>query len=192
MPHKFGGSWSALIRPERLQMQPPAEILALVGPRPGDTVLDLGSGPGYLMQPLAERVGPLGRVIAADVAPDALAVVRQRAAEAGLRHVEAVQVEESRLGLPAGSVDAALMVNVLHELAEPHASLAELWRVLRPGGRLGIVDWDPAAPGRGPRVEERVPPGRAAEWLRAAGFTPSAPVAVGAAFYGLSATRPAG
>jgi ubiquinone/menaquinone biosynthesis C-methylase UbiE len=189
--HKFGGHWSALMRPERLKMQPPEEILALIGPRPGETVLDLGSGPGYVALPLGERVGPQGRVIAADIAPEALDQLRANAAAAGMAHVSPLLVEETRLPLGEHSVDAALMVNVLHELVDPAASLAELRRVLRPGGRLGIVDWDPAAPaqGRGPRPEERVPAERAVAWLRSAGFEPQAPVAVGAAFYGLQATR---
>ncbi len=186
MPHKFGHNWSGLLRPERAQAQPPDAILALGAPRPGETVLDLGSGPGYVSLPLAERVGPAGRVIAADIAEEPLALLR--AAAEGMPQVTTLVVEESRLPLAAASVDAALIVNVLHELADPQTSLAELRRVLRPGGRLGIVDWDPAATGRGPAAEERVPPARAGEWLRAAGFRPEPAVPLGTAFYAPRAT----
>jgi ubiquinone/menaquinone biosynthesis C-methylase UbiE len=188
MPHKFGHNWSGLLRPERAEAQPPDAIMALVAPKPGETVLDLGSGPGYVALPLAQRVGAAGRVIAADIAEEPLSLLREAAA--AMPQVSTVLVEEARLPLPDASVDAALMVNVLHELADPMASLAELRRVLRAGGRLGIVDWDPAAPGRGPRTEERVPPERAGEWLRAAGFAPEPAEALGAAFYALRATSP--
>ncbi len=186
MPHKFGHNWSGLLRPERAQAQPPDAILALVAPQPGETVLDLGSGPGYVSLPLAERVGATGRVIAADIAEEPLALLRTAAA--AMPQVRTVLVEESRLPLPDASVDAALLVNVLHELADPVGSLGELRRVLRAGGRLGIVDWDPASPGRGPRIEERVPPERAGQWLRAAGFVPEPAAALGAAFYAVRAT----
>ena len=192
MAHKFGGNWAMLVSDERRRAQPPEQILALVEPRTGETVLDLGTGPGFVALPLGEAVGPTGRVIAADISAEALEHLRGRAAQAGLTNIVPTLVEESLLPLGAASVDAALLINVLHELADPHTSIAELRRVLRPGGRLGIVDWDPeAGAGRGPSPAERVPSSRAAEWLAAAGFVPGNPVRIGPAFYGLTAAVPA-
>ncbi|MBE3590349.1 MAG: class I SAM-dependent methyltransferase [Firmicutes bacterium] len=172
MPHKFEqrGSWQRLLAEERKKLVPPAKVLEVLGVRPGETVLDLGAGPGYLTLPLAEAAGPDGWVWAADISEDALELLRQRAQEAGLANVRTLKAEETRIDLPDGAVDRALMVNVLHELSDARASLAEVRRVLKPGGALLVVDWERAPMEIGPPFEDRIAAADAERLLEAAGF----------------------
>ena len=91
------------------------------------------------MAECAKRVGVTGRVYALDLHPLAIQSVRRLAASRGLRNVETIQ-SDCRTDLPAGSVDVALLFDVLHMLSEPKAVLAELHRVLKPGGVLAVVE----------------------------------------------------
>ena len=109
--------------------------------QPGDRVLDVGCGPGFFVTELAERVGPSGSVVGVDLSRDMLAVARKRAE----RHANVELLESSATPLPfeGGSFDRALSVQVLEYVEDVAAALAELRRVLRPGGRLVVwdVDW---------------------------------------------------
>jgi ubiquinone/menaquinone biosynthesis C-methylase UbiE len=112
-----------------------------IGLQPGEHGLDVGSGPGRLSIPAAQRVGPNGRVVALDVQPQMLARLRKRAAAAGVTNVAA------RLGditgdssLPTGSFDRAWLVTVLGEIPDRQAALRNVYRVLKPGGVLSITE----------------------------------------------------
>jgi ubiquinone/menaquinone biosynthesis C-methylase UbiE len=153
-------------------------LLALLDP--GWEVGDLGCGTGGVAVRVARYVK---RVVAVDESEAMLAAARERAARAavGARPVEAVAVMEFRQGhlesLPIAdaSLDVALLVLVLHYVAQPERALAETWRVLRPGGRVLVVDME--AHGRPGYAETmgHLWPGfeweRMEGWLRAAGFT---------------------
>jgi ubiquinone/menaquinone biosynthesis C-methylase UbiE len=107
--------------------------------RPGDTVLDFGCGPGSFSIAAARRTGPSGRVYACDIQPLAAAYIQRKAAAAGLDNVRFLCAGRT-LGLPAASVDVVILYDVLHMLGDPAAVLAELARVLRPGGVLSVSD----------------------------------------------------
>lgn len=79
--------------------------------------------------------------------------------------------EENRTPLPDASVDLALLAFVLHELDAPLAFLTEARRVLRPGGRLVVLEWVPRVEAMGPPLDERLPIDQSRETLRRAGFT---------------------
>ncbi len=171
--HKFDPSRAErLLSEERASALPPEDVLALLGAQPGHVVVDVGCGPGFFALPLARRVGPEGRVLALDIIPEMLARLRDRLAVEGVKNVEPVLSKEARLPLPSASCDRALLVNLLHELANPAGLLAEVARVLRPGGRGLAVDWAPRPSPTGPPLDVRVPPARAGEWLRTAGLAP--------------------
>jgi len=120
-------------------VRPRGRILDEVGLRSGQVVLEYGCGPGGYTLVAAERVGPGGTVHALDIHPLAVRRVGRLAARRGLGNVRTI-LSDRRTGLPDGSVDVVLLYDVLHDLGDPNAVLAELCRVLRPGGVLSVSD----------------------------------------------------
>jgi ubiquinone/menaquinone biosynthesis C-methylase UbiE len=115
-------------------------VLGRVGISPGERVLELGPGPGVFTVEAARHVGPEGRLIAVDIQPKMIAQVQKRVQEAGLTNVETHVASASHLPLDDASVDRAFLVTVLPEIPDPDLALAELHRVLRPGGVLSITE----------------------------------------------------
>ncbi len=102
-------------------------------------VLDYGCGPGSFALVAAERVGPSGKVYAADINPLALSHVQETAAKRGLKNVEVIHTD-CATGLEGDSVDVALLYDTYHDLENPACVLEELHRVLKPGGVLSFSD----------------------------------------------------
>jgi len=178
--HKFDPARAErLLAEDRASMHPPQDVLALLDLHPGQIVADIGCGPGFFTLPIARRVQPDGRVIAVDIVPELLALLRQRVAAADIAHVDSRLSEESHFPVDSESCDRLLAAFLLHELADPAAFMREVRRVLRPGARGLAVDWGPQESPVGPSLDVRVPPGRAADWLRAAGLTPDPAVDLG-------------
>lgn len=107
----------------------------------GMSVLDCGCGPGVMTVELARRVSP-GTVVGIDRHGDQLDVGRSRAEEEGVENVRFESADIYQLPFPDGSFDAVLAHAVLYHLADPQAALAEIRRVLRSGGVVGIRDAD--------------------------------------------------
>lgn len=126
-----------------------ANVIRLVGIGPGQTVADIGAGSGYYTIRLAPVVGKSGRVIAQDITPQYLRDLKRRVRRAGLHNVGFVQGTASDPRLPRAAVDAALMIHMYHEIAQPYALLGTLRASLRPGGKLAIVDLDRASAAHG-------------------------------------------
>ena len=109
----------------------------------GESILDLGSGPGFLACEIAEEVGETGRVFAVDISSDMNSISATRAAAAGLSdRIEISEGDATALTFPDSAFDAAVSTQVIEYLADPDAALVELARVLRPGGRLVLIDTD--------------------------------------------------
>ena len=117
------------------------EFLRLVGLKPGDHLLDVGCGPGYFAERVARERLPDGRVTGVDVDPALLAIARSRLAGSGLR-VELLAGTAVRLPLDDDSVDFAYARFLFQHLAEPAVVLAEMARVVRPGGIVAVTDTD--------------------------------------------------
>ena len=179
-----------LLSPERRQWHEPEMILDALGAQAGMVVADIGSGPGFFTLPMATRVGPAGKVFAIDVEPQMLERLRERAAEAGVQNVEVLQSQEDSLPLPDGSIDAALMVNVLHESGKQATLLREVLRILRLGGSLVVVEWKKESSELGPPVEIRMGSSEVALLLQQAGYESIAPFPVGAHHHGSRARKP--
>ena len=106
----------------------------------GDTVLDLGSGGGIDVILSAKRVGPTGVAYGLDMTDEMLALARRNAEEAGTTNVHFLKGEIERIPLPSGSVDVVISNCVINLSVDKPAVLAEMARVVKPGGRIGISD----------------------------------------------------
>jgi predicted methyltransferase len=118
------------------------EIAARLHLKPGMTVADIGAGAGYDTLRLAKVVGPRGRVIAEDVTPEYLKTLAMRVREARLVNVTLDLGEAQDARLPPRSVDAAIMVHMYHEIAQPYVLLYNLADALKPGARVGVEELD--------------------------------------------------
>jgi arsenite methyltransferase len=108
--------------------------------REGETVLDLGSGGGIDVILSAKRVGPSGIAYGLDMTDEMLALAQKNAAEAGVRNVHFLKGVIEQIPLPAASVDVVISNCVINLSVDKPAVLAEIARVLKPGGRIGISD----------------------------------------------------
>ena len=145
-----------------------ARLREALEPRPGERVLEVGPGAGYYTLPVAEWLGPDGRLDVVDVQQEMLDHTLRRAREAGIETIVPARGDAQELPYEDGAFDAAYLVTVLGEIPDQDAALRELRRVLRPEGRLviGELFGDPhfvsarslarRAPGAGLRVERRL------------------------------------
>jgi len=115
-------------------------LVALVAPKPGVTVLDVASGTGAVARAAATAVGPTGRVIASDISAGMLAEVSLDADPDGAP-IETLEAPATSIPLDTDSVDVVLCQHGLPFVRDQRTALAEMKRVLRPGGSLGIVVW---------------------------------------------------
>jgi len=120
--------------------QRPEEVMSALKIASGSVVADIGAGGGYFTFHLAQRVGPKGKVYAVDILEDEVKKIRKRATKEGLTQIEAVQGDKTDPRLPPESVEAILIVNAYHEMREHDAMLGAIFRALKPGGLLAIID----------------------------------------------------
>jgi SAM-dependent methyltransferase len=143
--------------PDRAAWQKPDQIMDALKIADGAKVADIGAGGGFFTIRLARRVGPNGIVYAVDVQPEMLEAIKRRVTREGLQNVETLLGTETNPRLPASALDAVLFVDSYQEVEEADRLpfLRNIGRSLKPGGRLGIVNYKPGRGGPGPDV--RVP-----------------------------------
>ena len=133
-------AWSAS-EPDRDATEQPERVLDALNIPQAATVADVGAGAGYFTWRLAERVGPMGKVIAEDIDQKMLDALSE---EMKQRHITNVQTVLGRTGdphLPENSVDVAMLVHVYHEFSEPGTMISHIRQALKSDGRLVVVEY---------------------------------------------------
>ncbi len=157
MPHRFDTrKKNHLLSEERHEALQPEQLLRSLGLKEGDTLADIGCGPGFFTLPAAEIVGAAGLVIAADVQGEMLSTVRSRVAEKGYTNVHVMKSSELDVPLPPDSVDVVLLAFVLNEVEHRSSFLHRMARLLKPEGRVAVLEWEKHEQPEGPPVEDRV------------------------------------
>jgi ubiquinone/menaquinone biosynthesis C-methylase UbiE len=116
-------------------------LVALLDPKPGETVLELAAGLGETGFEAAERLGPEGRLLSTDAAPGMVAAARRRADELMAQNVEFRLIDATAIDLPDAAVDGVLCRFGVMLVPEPARGFAEIARVLRPNGRVALAVW---------------------------------------------------
>ena len=184
MTNRYSDEWTAsLLDPDRtLGGLTPIELMDEAGLRPGMTVVDYGCGPGLMTLLAAKQAGPNGKVFALDIHEGMVSLVESRAAEAGLANVTALLNDGPQTPLPDGVADVILCTLVFHYRESRHGRQAladDLARLLKPGGRAILVQW-----------EDRAPHEETHELLTAAGLECGSPSSVVNRQYRVFATKP--
>lgn len=167
-PAQFVAAWNA---PDRDAYQKPEEIVAALGLAPGQTVVDLGAGTGYLLPPLVSAVGPEGVVIAADIEQAMLTFLGDAAKKEGWGNVRLHLSAMDDPRLPPQSVDSVVTLNVWHHIEGRPAYAALVLQTIKPGGVFVIVDFlKEETEGFGPPLSMRLSADEVMAELVAGGF----------------------
>jgi len=137
--HWKGAEW--LIRRVREQEEGPAKMREQLQVRPGMTVCDMGCGNGYHTLPLAEMVGEKGRVLAVDVQPEMIEMLKRNIERKKLTNIEPINGLYHDPKLPPDSCDMILLVDVYHEFSHPVQMLAAMRAALKKDGLLVLVEF---------------------------------------------------
>ncbi|HLZ20807.1 MAG TPA: class I SAM-dependent methyltransferase [Ktedonobacterales bacterium] len=159
MPNKFDiRKRGQLLSDERHEALKPEALLRSIGLKRGQTIADIGCGPGFFTLPAAAVVGSHGVVFAGDVQGEMLSAVRSRVAEQGLENVRVVKTSDTELPLPPGTCDLVLLAFTLHEVSQRSRFLHRASRLLKPGGHIAVLEWEKHETPVGPPLEDRISP----------------------------------
>jgi ubiquinone/menaquinone biosynthesis C-methylase UbiE len=125
------------------RIQPPIQIMDVMGLKPGMVIGDIGAGMGRFTVWFADRVGESGRVYANDISERSLRHLERRCQRHGFKNVIVVLGEVVETNIPAGELDIAFMINVYHHLDKPVELIRSIIPTLKPDGKLVIVEHDP-------------------------------------------------
>jgi ubiquinone/menaquinone biosynthesis C-methylase UbiE len=114
----------------------PQRHLKKIPLREGMKVVDYGCGPGRYSLPIAEFIGPKGRVFAVDIQPLAIETVKEKVIRGGLTNVEAILVDSYGTGIQDSSIDLVLLIDTFHQIGDRDSLLGEIHRILKPDGLL--------------------------------------------------------
>ncbi|WP_373484400.1 class I SAM-dependent methyltransferase [Acetobacterium sp.] len=185
MVHKFNPKSIKKLDDEwRRENLPPIETLKKLGLEATDSVADIGCGIGYFTISAASLIGN-NNAFALDTSPEMLAEVELRSKAAGIKNIETVKTEELDLMIPDESVSFGLMVNVIHEIVDKNQFLEESSRIIKPGGRLAIIDWEKGETAMGPPVDHRIGREELTAMLREINFESQETMNFTENFYGL-------
>jgi len=156
--------------PDRDAWQRPDQIMDALQLGENSVVADLGAGGGWFTVRLARHVGPNGHVYAEDIQPQMIDAIDRRMQREHLNNVTTMLGTADDPKLPAGALDAVLIVDAYHEIEHPATLLRNLRTSLKPTGVVAIVNFKKDGGGPGPSMEERVEPERVIADAHAAGL----------------------
>jgi SAM-dependent methyltransferase len=157
-----------LERPDRAAWQKPDEVIAALGLRGDEVVVDLGAGSGYFTFRLAAAL-PRGRVVAADPEPEMVRHLHHKAGAEGLENVEAALIQPGDPGIP-GDADLVFLCDVLHHVPDRAAWLGKLAAEMKPGARLIMIEFKEGSLPEGPPEAVKIPRARMLELAKEAGL----------------------
>lgn len=166
---------------------PQRNVVAL-GIEPGMSVADFGSGSGIYVLHIAETLENSGHVYAIDVQRDLLRRVKNEAHRRGFKNVDVIWTDLERAGsskLADKTLDFVLISNLLFQIENKTAVLAEAWRILKPAGRLAIIDWSESFGGLGPIKNDVVSKEKSLALAKENGFELKREFSAGAHHYGM-------
>jgi len=156
--------------PDRDLYQRPEQIMDALQIGEGSVVADLGAGGGWFTVRLASRVGPNGRVYAEDIQEQMINAIGRRVELLGLKNVIPKLGSPVDPQIPAGTLDAVLIVDAYHEVEQPVALLKNVAKTLKPNAVIGIVNYKKDGGGPGPAMDERVDAEKVIADAKAAGL----------------------
>jgi ubiquinone/menaquinone biosynthesis C-methylase UbiE len=127
----------------------PAANISKLGLSDGMKVVDLGAGSGFYTIESAKRVGPSGRVYAIDVQKEILDRIRTIGSAQGLKNIEVLWANAEKIGgtrLREGVADRVIASNILFQIEKPEEFSLEIKRLLKPGGKVLVIDWNAGSP----------------------------------------------
>lgn len=136
----YAGDLSIFDAPGRDQKLHLDRVMDILGIASGKVVADIGAGSGWFTVRAARRVGPSGKVFAADINPEAIRYIDRRVHSESLANVKTILSKPDDPMLPKNAVDAVLLLKTYHEVADPVSLLEDLRSSLKAGARLGIID----------------------------------------------------
>jgi ubiquinone/menaquinone biosynthesis C-methylase UbiE len=173
--HRDSKAYIAMLEdPSRDAYQKPAEVVAALGLKPGEVVADIGAGSGYFAVRLARAVGERGWVFGVDISPEMILHLNRRLRDAGVPNVRTILSAPDDPLLPDASVDVFFICDTWHHIDERTKYLGLMKRMLRPGGRIAIVDFHKRPLPLGPPLEMKIAREDVVKEMEAAGLRLSA------------------
>jgi len=170
----------------------PLAVIAQMNLKQGEAIADFGCGTGYFSIPLAQKIGEEGKVYSLDVVPEKLEAVESQAKTLGLTNLIVQRVNlENKEGskLKAESIDWVIMKDVLFQNNEKNNMLEEAKRVLKPGGKVLLVEWKTEDTAIGPDQEIRISKEKALELINKCELGIEKEIAAGDFHYGYILTK---
>ena len=166
----------------------PKNNIKQFGLKEGSIVADLGAGSGFYTLAAAEAVGAAGKVYAVDINPELLKRIKDEANDANLKNVEIIFGDLEKSGgtkLSDGSQDAVVVSNILFQITNKDALVKEVRRILKPEGRVLVIDWKDSFGGMGPEKKAIIPSARARDLFEIHDFEFEREISAGEHHYGI-------
>jgi 2-polyprenyl-3-methyl-5-hydroxy-6-metoxy-1,4-benzoquinol methylase len=157
-----------LEKPDRAAWQKPEAVVAALGLKGTETVVDLGAGSGYFAFPIA-HVLTAGKVVAIDIEPEMIRHIHHKAMAEGVKNIEMGLSKPDDPGVPAGT-DLVFVCDVLHHVADRDAWLAKLSSEMKPGARLVLIEFKEGNLPEGPPESAKIPHAELVRLVTAAGL----------------------